>query len=64
MLAGKRAGQIARTRPFTICTSRTIGNDCEGIRKTMKYELPAPPLILQIGGARDNSLSIAILPAE
>ncbi|MBR0781515.1 hypothetical protein [Bradyrhizobium iriomotense] len=38
--------------------------DCEGIRKTMKYELSAQPLVLQVSGARDNALSIAILPAQ
>jgi hypothetical protein len=38
--------------------------DCEGIRKTMKYDLSASPLVLQISGTRENSLSIAILPSE
>ncbi|MFT4118661.1 hypothetical protein [Bradyrhizobium sp.] len=38
--------------------------DCEGIRKTMKYQLSADPFVLQVSGARDNSLSIAILPAQ
>ena len=38
--------------------------DCEGIRKTMKYELSAQPFVLQVSGAKDNSLSIAILPAQ
>jgi hypothetical protein len=38
--------------------------DCEGIRKTMKYELSAQPFVLQVSGARDNALSIAILPAQ
>jgi hypothetical protein len=38
--------------------------DCDGIRKTMKYELSAQPFVLQISGAKDNSVSIAILPAE
>src|SRR4051812_36865409 len=38
--------------------------DCDGIRKTMKYELSAQPFVLQISGAKDNSLSIAILPAQ
>jgi hypothetical protein len=37
---------------------------CEGIRKTMKYEISASPLVLQITGAREDSVSIAILPAE
>jgi hypothetical protein len=38
--------------------------DCDGIRKTMKYEISATPFVLQISGARDNALSVAILPAE
>jgi hypothetical protein len=38
--------------------------DCDGIRKTMKYELSASPFVLQISGARDNALSVAILPSE
>jgi hypothetical protein len=38
--------------------------DCVGIRKTMKYDLTASPFVLQISGARENSLSIAILPSE
>jgi hypothetical protein len=38
--------------------------DCEGIRKTMKYELGATPFVLQVSGAREDSLSIAILPSE
>jgi hypothetical protein len=38
--------------------------DCDGIRKTMKYDLSASPFLLQISGARENSLSIAILPSE
>ncbi|KJC49603.1 hypothetical protein [Bradyrhizobium sp. LTSP857] len=38
--------------------------DCDGIRKTMKYELSAQPFVLQISGAKDNALSISILPAQ
>ena len=38
--------------------------DCGGIRKTMKYELSASPLVLQVSGTKDNSISIAILPTE
>jgi hypothetical protein len=38
--------------------------DCEGIRKTMKYELSDKPFVLQISGTKDNSISIAILPSE
>jgi hypothetical protein len=38
--------------------------DCEGIRKTMKYELSATPFVLQVSGTEENSISIAILPTE
>jgi hypothetical protein len=38
--------------------------DCDGIRKSMKYELSAQPFMVQVSGARDNSVTIAILPAE
>jgi hypothetical protein len=38
--------------------------DCDGIRKTMKYELSASPLVLQVSGSKDNSISVAILPSE
>jgi hypothetical protein len=38
--------------------------DCDGIRKTMKYEISASPFVLQVSGARENSLSLAILPSE
>lgn len=38
--------------------------DCDGIRKTMKYELSAGPFMLQVSGTKDNSVSIAILPTE
>ena len=38
--------------------------DCDGIRKTVKYELSASPFVLQVSGTKENSISIAILPAE
>jgi hypothetical protein len=38
--------------------------DCDGIRKTMKYAIAASPFVLQISGARDNAVSVAILPSE
>jgi hypothetical protein len=38
--------------------------DCDGIRKTMKYELSAKPFVLQVSGAKEDSISIAILPSE
>jgi hypothetical protein len=45
-------------------TAFSGATDCDGIRKTMKYDLSANPFVLQISGARENSLSIAILPSE
>ena len=38
--------------------------DCDGIRKTMKYELSAAPFVLQVSGAREKAVSVAILPSE
>jgi hypothetical protein len=38
--------------------------DCDGIRKTMKYELSTSPFVLQISGTKEDSISIAILPTE
>jgi hypothetical protein len=38
--------------------------DCDGIRKTMKYELKASPFTLQISGTKETQISIAILPSE
>ena len=38
--------------------------DCDGIRKTMKYEISASPLVLQISGTKEDSMSVAILPSE
>ena len=38
--------------------------DCDGIRKTMKYQLSASPFVQQVSGAKEDSISIAILPSE
>lgn len=38
--------------------------DCDGIRKTITYRISAEPFVLQISGARDDSVTIAILPGE
>jgi len=51
-------GHFLKPRAFSGAT------DCDGIRKTMKYDLSANPFVLQISGAREKSLSIAIQPSE
>lgn len=38
--------------------------DCVGIRKTMKYDLAAGPFVIQVSGATENSISLAVLPSE
>ena len=38
--------------------------DCDGIRKTMKYEISASPFVLQVSGSKEDSVSIAILPSD
>jgi hypothetical protein len=51
-------GRPLKPRAFSGAT------DCDGIRKTMKYEISASPFVLQVSGTKDNSISIAILPSE
>jgi hypothetical protein len=51
-------GHSLKPRAFSGAT------DCDGIRKTVKYELSASPFVLQISGSKENSVSIAILPTE
>jgi hypothetical protein len=51
-------GRFLKPKAFSGAT------DCDGIRKTMKYELSASPFVLQVSGSRDASISIAILPSE
>jgi hypothetical protein len=38
--------------------------DCDGIRKTMKYEISASPFVMQVSGTKEDSVAIAILPTE
>jgi hypothetical protein len=38
--------------------------DCDGIRKTMKYEMAAGPFVLQLSGFKADTVAIAILPSE
>ena len=38
--------------------------DCDGIRKTMKYDISAGPFVLQVSGTKEDSVSIAVLPSE
>jgi hypothetical protein len=51
-------GQFLKPKAFSGAT------DCDGIRKTMKYELGASPFVLQISGSKDDSISIAVLPSS
>ncbi|MGN6308736.1 MAG: hypothetical protein ACTHNN_04185 [Xanthobacteraceae bacterium] len=38
--------------------------DCAGIRKTMKFDLAASPFVVQVSGMKENTITLAILPAE
>ncbi|KJC39185.1 hypothetical protein UP09_25285 [Bradyrhizobium sp. LTSP885] len=51
-------GHLLKPKAFSGAT------DCDGIRKTIKVELAASPLVLQVSGARENAISITILPSE
>jgi hypothetical protein len=51
-------GHILKPKAFSGAT------DCDGIRKTMKYELAASPFVIQISGATENAIGLAVLPSE
>jgi hypothetical protein len=51
-------GHFLKPKAFSAAT------DCDGIRKTMRYEIEAKPFLLQVSGTREESVSIAILPSE
>jgi hypothetical protein len=51
-------GHLLRPKAFS------GARDCDGIRKTMTYELSAAPFVLQVSGTAQTAISIAILPAE
>jgi hypothetical protein len=53
-----QGGHFLKPKAFSGAT------DCDGIRKTMKYELAAQPFVLQVSGAKESAISIAILPSE
>ncbi|QUS38182.1 hypothetical protein RPMA_04450 [Tardiphaga alba] len=38
--------------------------DCAGIRKVVKFDLSGGPFAVQISGATENSISLAVLPAD
>jgi hypothetical protein len=45
-------------------TAFSGATDCDGIRKTVKIDLSATPFVLQISGARENSISLVVQPSE
>lgn len=45
-------------------TAFSGATDCDGIRKTIKYEFATSPLVIQISGAAEPSISVAVLPSE
>jgi len=38
--------------------------DCEGARKSVKFELPARPLDVQVSGVRESEISLIVSPAD
>jgi hypothetical protein len=51
-------GHFLKPKAFSAAT------DCDGIRKTLRYEIEAKPFLLQVSGTREESVSIAIMPSE
>ena len=55
---------VVQNGSFLKPTAHSGATDCDGIRKTVKFELSASPLVVQVSGTKENSISIAILPTE
>jgi hypothetical protein len=53
-----QGGNFLKPKAFSGAT------DCDGIRKTVKYDLAASPFVLQISGIKEDAVSVAILPSE
>jgi hypothetical protein len=45
-------------------TAFSGATDCDGIRKTVKFDLAASPFVVQISGTRENSISLVVQPSE
>ena len=45
-------------------TAFSGATDCEGIRKTVKFDLSAAPFVIQISGVRENAISLVVQPSE
>ena len=50
------AGQFLRPKAF----SGVLG--CEGARKSVKFDLPARPLDIQLSGVRNGEISLIVSP--
>jgi hypothetical protein len=37
---------------------------CEGVRKSVKFDLPARPLMLQVSGVKDGQISLIVTPGQ
>ena len=42
----------------------TGATDCEGARKSVKFDLPARPTAIQFSGVADGQISVIVTPAE
>ena len=51
-------GHVLKPKAFSGAT------DCDGIRKTVKYDIGAGPIVLQNRGINEVSVSVAILPCD
>jgi len=55
---------VAQDGQFLKSITSSGVRECEGIRKSVKFEIPAKPFVIQISGIEANSISLAIMPAS
>ena len=61
--AGGCIGVVQELEFLRSVTSSGV-RDCEGIRKSVKFEIPPIPFVIQISGAEADSINLAIVPAS
>lgn len=55
---------VVQNNRFLKPTAFSGATDCDGIRKTVKFELAAKPFVIQISGLKDNIVTLAVLPSD
>ena len=56
--------EVIQNGKAIVSSAHTGKRDCEGIRKSVRFELQPGPVTIQISGATAPSIKLAVLPAD